>query len=171
MSVLIEKRLYLITPGIEKATELIKSLWTLNLGKEGVHILVKDPSLLELKKISDSEGILKTTDAIPSLIKGAIIGALAGFSVGLLLFKLQLAYLSIGIESIIIFSVFGILFGAWTSSLIGVSVPNPTFLALEEAAEKGEILLLVDLPDVKEKEVVDFVKSHHTDISFYEINR
>jgi hypothetical protein len=45
-----------------------------------------------------------------------------------------------------VLSVIGALFGTWTSTMIGVSIPSKRLKRFEKQIEAGQILLMVDVP-------------------------
>jgi len=52
-------------------------------------------------------------------------------------------------------------FGAWTATMIGVDVPNTRLKRFEEAIEKGELLMMVDVRKDRVEEIEQVIKSHH----------
>ena len=77
---------------------------------------------------------------------------------------------SFRIGSMIALSIFGMLFGAWASSLIGVSILNPTVEKIKNAAEKGSLIMLIDLPKARENEVMNFIRSYYPETTLCEID-
>jgi len=55
----------------------------------------------------------------------------------------------------------GALVGAWSSSLVAVSVPNAQLKKFERALEQGQILLMVDVPRERVDEITDGIRRHH----------
>ncbi|MBN9093294.1 MAG: DUF1269 domain-containing protein, partial [Pandoraea pnomenusa] len=64
-------------------------------------------------------------------------------------------------ELMIVTAPLGALFGAWVSSMIGVSVPNSRLKTFREPLERGMILLMVDVRDSRVDEIRDMLKAHH----------
>jgi hypothetical protein len=53
----------------------------------------------------------------------------------------------------------GASFGSWAASLVAVSVPNRQLKAFEKDLEEGRILLMVDAPKKRVKEVTELITS------------
>ncbi len=60
-----------------------------------------------------------------------------------------------------ILGVVGALFGAWSSSLVGISVPSHRLKRFEAAVERGEILLMVDVPGLQVKAIEEMLQASH----------
>ena len=162
-------RLYLVVPNMDKTTEILKKLWEQKTMAEGIHIVVKDFDHVGSKQLLES-GIFKTSDVVGALLRGSIAGGLLGMAVGLVLMKFPPQEFSFGIGSTLALSLFGILFGAWASSLIGVSILNPTVEKIKNAAETGSLIMLIDLPKTKEDEVTNFIKSYYPETTLCEVD-
>ena len=50
--------------------------------------------------------------------------------------------------------------GAWAGSFIGLSVGNTRLKRFEEALEKGELLVMADVPASRRDEIEERVKKH-----------
>ena len=128
--------------------------------------MVKPPNQKELRKLLDL-GVSKTSDLIGSLARGAFIGGVAGLIAGFLIVQFLSEEISLGWGSIAGICIFGIFFGAWTSSLIGVSVPNPVVEKIRLAAKEGGIIMMVDVSPEKEQEIDHLIKANFSEILLY----
>jgi hypothetical protein len=54
-------------------------------------------------------------------------------------------------------------FGAWTATMIGVDVPNTRLKRFEEAIERGELLMMIDVPKDRVEEIEEMIKLHHAE--------
>jgi hypothetical protein len=52
-------------------------------------------------------------------------------------------------------------FGAWSASMIGVSVPSQRLKRFTPAIEQGQILLMVDVPSARVKEIEARLQALH----------
>lgn len=164
------KRLYFLIPNVESATEIVKALQGLGVAKEGVHVIVKDEDPLQDKLALTQllePGIFDRTDILYALTRGAIIGALAGLIAGFLIVWFPPEEFTLGTGTIVAFTIFGAIFGAWSSSLIGISVPNPLFAKFERAVEAGGIMVLVDVQKDKEAGLLDYMRLNHPEIRIH----
>jgi hypothetical protein len=106
--------------------------------------------------------ILQTSDLIRSAQMGLIFGGLAGVLLGGLV-ALYFPIFGDGTEfgMIAVIAILGALFGAWSSSMIGVSVPSHRLERFTPAIEAGQILLMVDVPRSRVDETEARLKALH----------
>jgi len=57
-------------------------------------------------------------------------------------------------------------FGAWAASMIGVSTPSGRLRRFEGAIEQGQILLMVDVPASRVKEIEELLGASHPEAKF-----
>ena len=164
------KRLYLLIPDIENASAIAKALRKMGVGEGALHIIVKeDQDKIEMAPLLEA-GVFATTDLLKALIRGGILGGIAGLIAGILIVKFPPEEFVLGNWTIIALTVFGVLFGAWSSSLIGISVPNPMMEKLESAVAAGGIMFLVDVPEGKEVQIMDYLRLNHPETSVHGAN-
>jgi len=160
------RRLYFLVPDIDNATQIVKALKDMGIVNEGMHVVVKDQEKLDMTQILEA-GVLETTDFLHALIRGAIAGGVIGLIAGILLVQFPPEEFILGGGTIFGLTVFGIIFGAWASSLVGISIPNPAVQKFERAVEAGGIMMLVDIPKVKEEEILVFMKMYHPETTIH----
>jgi hypothetical protein len=56
---------------------------------------------------------------------------------------------------------FGIFFGIWMASLVGVSVPNSRLKRFADEIERGGVLLMVDVPFARVDEIHERLHAKH----------
>jgi hypothetical protein len=56
---------------------------------------------------------------------------------------------------------FGIFFGIWMASLVGVSVPNSRLKRFADEIERGGVLLMVDVPFARVDEIHELLQAKH----------
>ena len=103
------------------------------------------------------ERVLIAVAGAAILVSGGITGALAG--VGLSFYP-QLGD-SIGLGGILILAVVFAMIGSWVSGMIAVSIPNSRLRRFQPAIDRGQILLMVDVPVRRVGEIRDLIMSHH----------
>jgi len=160
------KRLYFLVPDVDNATQIVKAMKDMGVVDEGMHVLVKDQEKLQMTQLLEAN-VFQTTDLLRALVRGAILGGFLGLIAGTLIVKFPPEEFMLGGGTIVAATIFGLLFGAWSSSLIGISVPNPMIEKFERAVEAGGIMMLVDIPNERENEVVDFMKVYHPETTIH----
>lgn len=51
-------------------------------------------------------------------------------------------------------------FGAWTAAMIGIAEPNARLQRFREAIQEGQILIMADVPALREQEIEEMVARH-----------
>lgn len=157
------KRLYFRVPTVENATSIVKELVANGVPEDRIYLVGKDHYHLYMAHLKEA-GILQTTDLPHALIRGAVIGALAGLVAGLVVLVYPPGELDIGWWILIALAFLGAMFGAWGSSLIGISIPNPIIQQCAQAIELGELVIIFDIPVAREKEITLLIKNHHPEV-------
>ena len=158
------RRIYWLIPDVESARRTVDELLLARVpvqhihcaGREGVNLSGLHPA-----------NVLQTTDVIYAAEAGLLIGGTIGVAAGLLVAM----YYPLGIDSlqwgvVAVLGGLGALFGAWSSSMIGVSVPSHRLKRFEAAIEQGQILLMVDVPSLQVKEIEALLQASHPDARF-----
>ncbi|HEY3047612.1 MAG TPA: DUF1269 domain-containing protein [Polaromonas sp.] len=158
------RRIYWLIPDVESARRAVDELLLARVpvqhihcaGREGVNLSGLHPA-----------NVLQTTDVIYAAEAGLLIGGTLGIAAGLLVAM----YYPLGIDSlqwgvVAVLGGLGALFGAWSSSMIGVSVPSHRLKRFEAAVEQGQILLMVDVPSLQVKEIEALLQASHPEARF-----
>lgn len=155
-------RMYFLVPEIEETAKIVQELQELGLQRNHIHVASKHHASIHKAHLPEAT-LLHTTDFVNSLKRGAIVGGGAGILAGLV----ALAFPPLGIEfnglGVIGLGIFGAGFGAWSSSMIGVSIPDVGIERFHDALENGDYLVMLDLTehDKKEEEIRAIIHSHH----------
>ncbi len=153
------RRIYWLIPDVASARRTVDDLLVARIPVQHIHCFGRqDMNLSGLHPAN----IFQTTDVIYAAELGLLIGGAIGVAAGVLVAM----YYPLGFESlhwgiVAILGVLGGLFGAWSSSLIGISVPSHRLKRFEAAIEQGEILLMVDVPSLQVKVVEELLRASH----------
>jgi hypothetical protein len=98
---------------------------------------------IQLEKIPD-RFLDASTDFMPALGRGAAFGGLAGMFAGIIAMAIPPLGIAIGGSVLLGFFAGGALLGAWTSALVGASVPNEIRRKFEDEIKAGRTLLVID---------------------------
>lgn len=148
-----DTRLYFLSPDEDAAKQVTHDLKQLGIRETDIHAIAhRDRYPLDLP---DSETLAGTTDVTHAAKDGALAGGGLGLVAGITAIALTpislvatggLAAIAAGVAG-------GAAFGTWVSTMIGVSVTDRDLSEFEDALEKGNILMLVDIDERQIEEV------------------
>lgn len=153
------RRIYWLIPDVESARRAVNGLLVARVPVKHIHCFGREG--MNLAGLHPAN-VFQTTDVIYAAELGLLIGATIGIAAGVLV----ALYYPLGFQSlrwgvVAILGVLGALLGAWSSSLIGISVPSHRLKRFEAAIERGEILLMVDVSGLQVKEIEDLLRASH----------
>jgi hypothetical protein len=152
------RRIYFLLPNIERARQVVDELLLARIEEHHIHVLAREGTPMEnLPEAS----FLQRSDFVPALERGLAVGGGAGLVAGLVAVTFPPAGMVLGGGALLGIALAGAGMGAWISSMIGMDVPNRQLKAFTDAIERGEILMLVDVPKARVTEIEKLVRSHH----------
>ena len=104
------------------------------------------------------------TDFIPALERGAALGATTGLLAGLV--GLRFAGFAIAGGPILGILFFGATIGTIMSGLAGLQVGNSRVKQYEDAIERGELLVMADIPKERIDAISKLITKHHPTAQF-----
>lgn len=144
------KRIYFLVPKIEMAKKVVNELLLQRIDINHIHVLAKRGT--EMDNLPEAS-YLQKSDFIPALEQGLLTGGFTGFVVGVVALTMSGDSLFTGV-TLLVATLVGSVFGAFVSSLLGSSVGNRQIRQFSEAInEKGEFLMMVDLPKGRVEEI------------------
>ncbi len=153
-----KRRLYFLLPNLDIARKIHDELLLARVEERNIHYHARpDLDLDDLPRAT----LLQKTDIVHGLQIGLIYGGLTGIFAGSVLIAVLDLTLRSGGILILAMALAGALVGAWSSSLVAVSVPNAQLKKFERALEQGQILLMVDVPKERVDEITDGIRRHH----------
>lgn len=158
------RRIFFLVPNIISSTKIVEELHRENIHNKYIHVVGNDPAMLEKAHLHEAS-LLQTTDIIHALLMGILFGSIIGLVLGLLIMNFPPNGLQIGWPIVLGISIFGALFGAWVSSLIGISVEDPIIERFHRGIALGQLLMIVDIPVQREKEIKAKILHHHPEAS------
>ena len=99
-------------------------------------------------------------DAIPAAARGAAVGSATAVIAGLAATVAMPGLIVGGAAALLLTAAGGASFGALASTLVGASVPNSQIREYEEAIERGEFILIVELEDEQYEGVKQELHKH-----------
>lgn len=147
-------RSYFLLEDIHQTRALVSELKGLDFSDDDIHVIASND--IPLDKVPEAD-LLHRSDLAQAAKRGVVTGGTLGVLGGTgLLMVASPAGLAIGGGALLTMAAAsGAVFGAWTASLVGVSVPNTDLDEFRRAIEEeGRILVLVDAEDEEQAEVV-----------------
>lgn len=151
------KRIYFLAPNIETTRNIVDDLLLARVEERHIHILAKRGTPLE--NLPEAT-FLQKTDFIPALEQGITIGGMSGILAGVVALALPTGPV-LGGGAMLALPLLGAGVGAWASSLIGASIGNRRLRDYEDAIERGEFLIMVDVPKARVEEIEELIKKHY----------
>jgi len=152
------RRLYFLLPDLGSAETIEKELLLAKIDDHHIHFLAKEGINLGRLHVAN---LLQRSDLIHGMGLGLIAGGLTGAVAGFALSVHPELGSEVGLGGVLILGVLGALLGTWASGMIAVSVPNTRLQRFQPAIDRGEILLMVDVPVRRVSEIRSLIMSHH----------
>lgn len=154
------RRLYFLVPTVDSARSIVDELLLLRVDEHHIHILGNEDAHLLDEHLPEA-GLLQSSDFIPAVERGLAVGGGTGLLAGIAAVTFPPAGLVLGGGAILGLSLLGAGMGAWTSSMIGISIPNTQLESFQLAIEQGELLMMIDIPKSRIEEITELVRKHH----------
>jgi hypothetical protein len=154
-----KRRLYFILPNVASAEQTLRDLLLARIEVGRIHCLARRG--MRLGNLPEAN-FLQKTDVIHGAGSGMALGGFMGVVLGglLVLFPPAGAVLPLG-GTMLITTLFGAAFGVWVASMVGTAVPNSRHAAFQQRIAEGEILMMVDVPFTRTREISDLVHLRH----------
>jgi hypothetical protein len=152
------RRIYFLLPSVQSARAIIDELLLKRIEWRHIHVLARPGIALE--DLPEAT-LTQRSDLLPALARGTAAGGVTGILAGLIAMAFPPAGLTIAGGAVVCMTLASAGFGAWTATMIGVGIPNTRLKRFEEAIEKGELLMMVDVPKDRVEEIEVVVKGHH----------
>lgn len=153
------RRIYFLVPALETTKTIVDELLLARVEERHIHVLGKrGVPLADLPEAT----FLQKTDFLPSLEQGIALGAATGLLGGLVAMVLPTG-LILGGGAVLAISLAGAGVGGLMSSMVGSSIGSRRIEQFQEAIDRGEFLVMIDVPYDRVKEVETIVKKHHPD--------
>jgi hypothetical protein len=155
------RRIYFLAPNIETTHKIVDELRAEGIEDRHMHILAKRDTPLEGMP---EASVFEKTDFIPALERGAALGATTGLLAGLV--GLRFAGFAIAGGPILGILFFGATIGTMMSGLAGLQVGNSRVKEYAGAIERGELLVMVDIPKERIDAMSQLIIRHHPSAQF-----
>lgn len=145
-------------PDVKSAETIEQELLLAKIDDPHIHFLAKDGVNLRRLHVAN---LLQRTDVLHGLALGMVAGGITGVLAGTALLFYPEFTRTVGLGGILILAVVCAMVGSWISGMIAVSLPNSRLRRFQPAIDRGEILLMVDVPVQRVREIRELIVSHH----------
>lgn len=146
------RRLYFLAHNLDEAKSVFDQLLLARIADRYIHVLAKEET--NINDLPPATALQKF-DIIHSVFMGLGVGAVIGIVVGIIGHGALNAPLG-GV--MLATTLLGAILGAWSASMIGMMVPNRQLKEFYPAIEKGQMLMMVDVPLAKVHEIETLIK-------------
>jgi uncharacterized membrane protein len=153
------RRIYWLLPNLESAKRTMDDLLLARLTEQHLHFVAREEADMTGLHAAN---VLQTSDVVRAAQMGLVIGGGVGAVLGAVV---GVFFPIVGDEPqwgmIAVLALLGAAFGAWSSSMIGVSTPSHRLERFGSAIEQGQILLMVDVPRTRVEEIEARLQALH----------
>jgi len=147
----VRRRIYWLLPDLASANRTMDDLLLARIPEQHIHFVAREGTDMTGLHAAN---VLQTSDVVRAAESGLVIGGAAGAVLGVLV-ALYFPLFGTSPEwgMVAVLSILGALFGAWASSMIGISTPSNRLKRFEPAIEQGQIVMMVDVPRSRVEEI------------------
>ena len=158
------RRIYWLIPDLASAGRTMHDLLLAHVDARHIHFAGREG--MDMTGLH-AANVWQTSDVVHAAETGLVLGGAVGIIAGLataLLFPVVGDSLQWEVAAML--AVLGGVVGAWSSSMIGISIPSPRLQRFEGAIEAGQILLMVDLQRSRVQEIEALLQTAHPEARF-----
>jgi hypothetical protein len=155
---MMKRRLYFMLPNVASAERVADDLLLARIQDRHMHFMAKPGT--HLGKLHEA-GYSIRNDLLRGAEVGLISGGLLGLVIGIVLYATQPVGIVLQPVVILAMALLFALLGAWSSSMIGIALPNSQLSQFEDEIDQGRILLIVDVPRDRVDEVRTLIGRTH----------
>jgi hypothetical protein len=151
------QRIYFVVPDLETSRTIVTELEQAEIAEKHIHIVAaENVSLEDLPEAS----LLQKSDFLAALERGIPLGAVTGLLAGLVTIIVP-GGVAMGGGALLASMAAGAGVGSWLGSMVALDIPNSRHRDFQQAVERGEFLMLIDIPKERVAEIEKLVLAHH----------
>jgi hypothetical protein len=152
------RRIYWLLPDLRSARQTMDDLLLARIEHRHIHFMARDG--VDLAGLHEAN-ILQSTDLVRSAQMGLMLGAALGAAAGAVVAVVSPIDALSKPAVVGALAAFGSLFGTWSASMIGASTPSRRLQRFDAALQRGEILMMVDVPRGRAAEIEALLGGRH----------
>jgi hypothetical protein len=150
--------LYFLFPDEQRVEAALNELLLARIEERHIHVLARDGTDLHDLPPADP---WHRSDLVHGMQQGLFVGGLTGALVGAMVVFFPPQGMAIGTGAVLGLAALGAIFGTWVAGLIGFDVPNTQLKGFQRAIDEGQILMMVDVPKERVKEISAMIRRLH----------
>jgi hypothetical protein len=157
------KRIYWLLPDLNSARRTMDDLLLARIGERHIHFLAAEGT--DMTGLHEAN-ILQTSDLVRAAQMGLMVGGGVGALTGIAAAMFPIVGDTPQWGMVGVLAILGGMFGAWSASMIGSSARNTRIRRFEDPIERGQILLMVDVPAGDVEMVETLLQQRHPEARF-----
>lgn len=157
------RRLYFMLPDIPSARAMLDEMLLARVPESHMKFMARDGTLPD--DMPDCS-FLQRTDLVHGTQLGMVFGGIIGLEAGVFLTLFPPDGMTVRTVTILLVTFGGALFGGWASGMNAAAVPNKKLEHFAPAIENGQVLMIVDVPSRRVRELEEMIAKRHPEISF-----
>lgn len=158
------KRIYCLLPNIDTTRQVVNELLLARIDDKHIHVLAREGTPMD---DLPEANLLQKSDFVHGVEQGLAVGGATGVIAGLIAVTFPPAGLVLGGGAVLGIAIAGAGIGAWVSGMIGTDVPNTQLKEFEQEVANGAILLMIDSPASRVKEINELINLHHPEADMH----
>ena len=157
------RRLYFMLPSVANARALLDELLLKRIEERHMHFMAKEGTL---PPDMPDVNFFQRTDLVHGAQMGMMVGGGAGLLAGILLVLYPPEGITLQTFAILVATFGGAVFGGWASGMNAAAIPNTRLARFMDRIEQGQVLLIIDLPVWRVKEIETLIAERHPEIDY-----
>ena len=152
------RRLYFLVPDVQVGKNVVDEMLLAHIEWKHIHVIAKRGTPLEdLPEAS----VWQKSDIIPAMLRAVPIGGGTGVLCGLVALVLEPHLVLAGGAVLLGSALAGAGVGVYLGGMVGLNVDSTRLKSFEQAVERGELLVIADVPRDRTEEITERIKRAH----------
>jgi hypothetical protein len=155
------RRLYFLVPDAEVGKKVVDELLLAHIEWKHIHVVARRGTPLE--DLPEASAWQKS-DIIPAMLRAVPVGGATGMLCGLIGLALQPHLVVAGGAVLLASSLAGVGVGVYLGGMVGLNVGSTRLKGFEAAIERGELLVIADVPRDEVEAITERIRKVHPSV-------